>query len=136
MKKNFIKKVFAATMCGIVLFGSAPSVDAATKKYTRTITRKTGFSKAWQKNQTVTFNVDGLEYYALITYGYDTFCVKEDYVQGVGGMPRGCSSCGTVKNSKGTKKNTNKVKGAGLSRKADVKHTGVPVKYMVTMWFE
>lgn len=136
MKKNFIKKVFATTMCGIVLFGSATSVDAAAKKYTKTFTVKSGFSKAWEKSRTVTFNFGGAEFYTQMTYGYDTFCVKEDYIKGVGRMPHGCSSCGTVKNSMGTKRNTNKVKGAGLSRKADVKHTGVPVKYMVTMWFE
>lgn len=111
------------------------SLQAATKYSTSTIKASSGFSKAWEKSTNRSIYISGQEYGLYFIYGYDTFWVNEDYISDVGGVPAGCTCNGTVKNSNGSTSKTNSV-GTGLkSGKTDIKHTGSPVKYYASMWF-
>lgn len=129
-----VKSLVFVLLAGVMIVGMMPSTVNAATKYSYTITRSSGFTSAWSVSATVNISAEGVVYPAKITYGYDTWCTKEDYVTKVGGMPTGCKCQGTVINSKGTTKTTKTIKAGKLSGKVDVKHTG-KAKYRVTMWF-
>ncbi len=128
------KAIFSLLFClTLILSISLPS-NAATKTYSKTITVSTGFTSAWEYSRYVDIDVEGLTFGAYIVYGYDTWWVKEDYVKNCGNTPKGCYCQGTVTNSEGTSKTTNKVDDGLRTGKADVKHTGT-AKYKVSIWF-
>lgn len=146
-----MKKFLASFLCVVLLCTSfALPVMAATtqkvtaeqgrsgvarKEYWYTITKSNAFSKAWKKDTQVTLNVSGMSYPAKIIYGYDTFVVKEDFINKVGGFPTGCKCKGEVINGNGSNAFTSEASAGKLTGKADIKHSGTTASYRVRMWF-
>lgn len=129
-----VKSLVFVLLAAVMIVGLMPSTVNAAPKYSYSFSKSSGFTSSWSYPITVNINADGLSYSAMITYGYDTWCTKEDYVTKVGGMPTGCKCQGTVINSKGTSKTTKTVNAGRLSGKVDVRHTG-KATYKVTFWF-
>lgn len=92
---------------------------------------RTDFSKSWYKTWTYYYTyptVTGVTVTGSMTIGFDTFMVNEDYVQNYGTIAG--SHYAAVQNSDGTIAYTDTAAvGMGTFKKADVKHTGTPVRY-------
>ena len=136
MKITGLVKKIALAMALAVIFTTVPNVDAYAAPYRLYSAEKhisSGFSRAWSA-RTELYPVDEVDDWGvMITYGYDTWWTKEDYVKKVGGQPAGCEAYGYVVNSEGTWNFTNVVGDAKLTGKADVKHTGNSVYYGVKL---
>lgn len=100
-----IKKILVGVLMGILIVGSTMSIYAATfitsdamKTTTSSNLQKT-FSKKWSIETELCPVYEGEKWPVMITCGYDTFLVNEDYVKNVGGTATGYISCGFVMNS-------------------------------------
>lgn len=120
-----IKKKLISMCLGCLAILSLSVMPVNAQEWENSFQVSSGFDSAWSKNYTFEFKVDpDVSQYLMMTYGYDTFLTKEDYVTNVQGTPHGYCGQGQVTNSDGTSAKTNWIESGFKSGKADVKHTG------------
>ncbi len=85
------------------------------------------FNKAWKDYGTVTINKKTYEF----TFGFDTWCSNEDYIDAVYSQTKGYTYYGKIVNYTGESDITNKKSDNKKTNKADIQHTGKYVRYYV-----